>query len=85
MMKNSLGIAVLLAMLAVSAWPAAPYIEAPYPLGRVMAEATNILVVQVDKVDKTKNLIIFKKVQDLKGKHPTDVIRHQIAAGFNAR
>ena len=86
MMKSSLKIALLLALTAVSAWPAAPYIEAPYPIGRVMAEATNILVVQIDKVDKTKNLIIYKKVQDLKGKHPTDVIRHSIAqGGFHPR
>jgi hypothetical protein len=51
-----------------------------------MAESTNILVVRVDKVDKTKNLILYQKVQDLKGKHPTDTIRHMIGqGGFHPR
>ena len=37
--------------------PATAYIEAPYSLGRLIAESTNILVVQVDKVDKENNQI----------------------------
>jgi hypothetical protein len=85
-MKIPIAIAVLVLGYTPVSLPIAPYIEAPYPIGRCMAESTNILVVQVDKVDKTKNLIIFKKVQDLKGKHPTDVIRHQIGqGGFHPR
>src|SRR5262249_30463762 len=39
-----------------------------------------------EKVDKEKNLIIYRKVRDIKGKHPTDVIRHNIGrGGFNPR
>src|SRR5579863_7755985 len=85
-MKIPLALAALVLAFTPGSLPIAPYIEAPYPIGRVMAESTNILVVQVDKVDKQKNLIIFKKIQDLKGKHPTDVIRHQIGqGGFHPR
>jgi hypothetical protein len=66
--------------------PAHAYIEAPYPLGKALSETSNVLVVQVEKVDKEKNQIIYRKVQDLKGKHPTDVIRHNIAKnGFHPR
>jgi hypothetical protein len=62
------------------------YIEAPHSLGQVVALSTNIVLLRVEKVDKEKNLIIFKKVEDVKGKHPTDVIRHNIGkAGFHPR
>src|SRR5262249_28063549 len=32
----------------------------------------------VEKVDKEKNIIVYKKVEDLKGKHKDDVIHHTI-------
>ena len=55
-------------------------------LGQVISLSTNIVVMQVEKVDKEKNLIIYRKVQDLKGKHPTDVIKHNIGrGGFHPR
>ncbi|HTU94174.1 MAG TPA: VCBS repeat-containing protein [Gemmataceae bacterium] len=62
------------------------YVEAPHSLGQVISLSTHIMVVRVEQVDKTKNLIIYRKVRDLKGKHPTDIIRHNIGrGGFNAR
>ena len=36
---------------------------------------------QSSKVDREKNLIIYRKVQDIKGKHPQDVIKHNIGRG----
>src|SRR4051812_48071328 len=76
---------VVLAML-VTAWPARAYVEAPYTLGRLVTESTNVLLMRVEKVDKEKNLVIYRKVKDLKGVHPTDVIKHNIGhAGFNPR
>ena len=69
-----------------SAVPARAYIEIPYALGRVVSESAFILVVQVEKVERTKNLIIYKKVQDLKGQYPQEVIRHNIGQnGFHER
>src|SRR5437588_3453782 len=62
------------------------YVEAPHSLGTICTQSTNIMVCTVEKVDKEKNLIIYKKVEDLKGKHPTDVIKHNIGrGGFNPR
>jgi hypothetical protein len=62
------------------------YVEAPHSLGQVIALSTNVLVMRVEQVDKTKNVIIYRKVRDLKGKHPTDIIRHNIGrGGFNPR
>jgi hypothetical protein len=62
------------------------YVEAPHSLGQVINLSTHVMVLQVDKIDKEKNLIIYRKVKDLKGKHPTDVVKHNIGrGGFNPR
>lgn len=79
-------VALLGLLLPALAAPAAPYIEAPMSLGAVVAQSTNIVVLQVEKVDKVNNRILYRKVRDLKGTHPTDVVRHNIAkAGFHPR
>ena len=72
--------AILAACLAfLAAVPAGrAYVEAPYTLGRICHESTNIVLVEVTKVNKDKNLIIYKKVQDLKGQHPQQIIKHNI-------
>jgi hypothetical protein len=77
----------LLAILAVflSVAKLGAYIEAPYTLGRTITESTNIVLVEVTRVNKEKNLILFKKVQDLKGSH-TEPIKHNIGkGGFHER
>src|SRR5260221_10394949 len=62
------------------------YVEAPQSLGSVVQQSTNIMVCVVEKVDKEKNLIVYRKVEDLKGKHPTETIKHNIArAGYHPR
>lgn len=72
-------------LLAALASRAAAYVEIPYTLGRVVNESTHIVVMKVEKVNKERKLIYYKKVADLKGKHPVDAINHQITNGFNAR
>jgi hypothetical protein len=73
-------------LLGLGQRPAVAYVEAPHSLGQVISLSSNVLLVRVEQVDKTKNLIIYRKVRDLKGKHPTDVIRHNIGqGGFNPR
>jgi hypothetical protein len=85
-MRKVLATLALAFAFAAAPRPAPAYIEAPYPLGRLLAESTNVLVAQIEKTDKEKNLIIFRKVQDIKGKHPTDVIRQNIGkGGFHPR
>jgi len=74
------------ALLLAAAPAARAYVEAPYSLGQVCKEATNVMVLEVTKVNKEKGLIIYKKVEDLKGKHPTDEIKHNIGQrGFHPR
>jgi hypothetical protein len=57
------------------------YVEAPMSLGAVVAQSSNVVLVRVESVDKQKNVIIYRKVQDIKGKHPTDIIKHNIGMG----
>jgi hypothetical protein len=74
-----------LAALACAAL-ARGYVEAPYSLGRVCHESTNIVLLEVTRVNKEKGLVIFKKVQDLKGKHPEQEVKHNIGKrGFHPR
>lgn len=62
------------------------YVEAPFTLAKVIQDSTNVLAVRVEKVDREKNLIIFRKVRDIKGKHPGETIKHNIGKrGFHPR
>jgi hypothetical protein len=84
-MKRGAYLAAILSLLA--ALPAArAYVEVPYSLGRICQESSNIVLVEVTKVNKEKNLILYKKLEDLKGKHPTNEIKHNIGQrGYHAR
>ncbi|RPH41592.1 MAG: VCBS repeat-containing protein, partial [Planctomycetota bacterium] len=80
--------AIVLGALAVlwAGTPATAYIEVPYSLGRLVQESTNIVIMTVEKVDKENNRIMYKKIRDVKGTHPTEVLLHNIAkAGFHPR
>lgn len=80
-----LGVAVLSGWLG-SSRRAQAYVEVPYTLGRVVAESSTIVVLRVEQVDRERNIIVYRKVEDLKGKHPTEVIRHTIGrGGFHPR
>jgi hypothetical protein len=82
--RFALLLALLLALFLPT--PARAYIEAPFSLGKVIQDSTNVLVMRVESVDREKNLIVYSKVADLKGKHPTDKIQHNIGrGGFNPR
>lgn len=54
------------------------YVEAPLSFGAVIQQSSHICVMTVTKVDREKNLIIYQKVADLKGKHPQETIKHNI-------
>jgi FG-GAP-like repeat len=57
------------------------YVEAPMSLGAIVTQSTNIVLMRVESVDKDKNLIVYRKIRDIKGKHPQDVILHNIGRG----
>ncbi len=75
--------AALLAALALTlaVRPARAYVEAPMSLGAVVNQSTTIVLMRVESVDRVKNMIFYRKVRDLKGKHPQEVIKHNIGRG----
>lgn len=80
-----MGLGLTLAYLTL-ARPALAYVEIAYTLGRVVQESTSISVLRVEKVDRERNLILFRKVQDLKGTLPGETARHNIGrGGFHER
>ncbi len=72
---------VLFALVGCVAPRASAYVEAPLPLGAVVQQSVVVCAMVVTKVDKAGNLIIFQKTADLKGKHPQEVIKHNIGRG----
>ncbi len=59
------------------------YIEAPHTIGRICKESTTITLVEVSRVNTDKNLVIYRKIKDLKGKHPQNEIKHNIGQRGN--
>jgi hypothetical protein len=57
------------------------YVEAPMSLGAVIQQSSHIMLVRVQAVDREKNIIIFRKERDIKGKHPTEIIKHNVGRG----
>ncbi|MCI0458832.1 MAG: VCBS repeat-containing protein [Gemmataceae bacterium] len=85
-LSRTLALLVGVVLLGALADPGRAYVEERFTLPRVINESTHILVVQVEKVNKERKLIYYKKVADLKGKHPTDVIKHNLSVGgFNEK
>lgn len=83
-MRYLISATLLTLMLVVR--PVQGYVEAPHTLGYVVKDSTNIVLMQVSRVNKEKGLILFRKVEDLKGKHPQDEIKHNIGTrGFHPR
>jgi hypothetical protein len=72
---------VLVLLCASCAGLAWGYIEVPYTLGKVVEDSTNIVLVEVTRVQKDKGLILFKKVKDLKGKYAGEQIKQNIGNG----
>jgi hypothetical protein len=78
----------LFAALLISLFLAIPvlaYVDASPTLGTVTNDAESIVVLQVDKVSQEKSGIIFRKVADLKGTYPTEIIKHAITDGAHPR
>jgi hypothetical protein len=72
MTRRLLAVVILLA----AASPSWAYIEAPMTLADVINQSAQITILRVVRVDKPKNLIVYEKVEDIKGKFPTPTARH---------
>jgi HEAT repeat protein len=76
-------------------WVMVPLIGMPTPgrafldfsptLGRVIRDAPQIVVLEVDKVSRDKQVIVFKKIANLKGNDAADEVKHKLTDGFHPR
>ncbi|HLY07741.1 MAG TPA: HEAT repeat domain-containing protein [Planctomycetota bacterium] len=71
-------------LLVMASWAHA-YIDATPTLGKLMKDSSDIVVLEVVKVNPEKRIIIYKKVADLKGTPSGDEVRHQITIGWHPR
>ncbi|NQT87786.1 VCBS repeat-containing protein [bacterium] len=79
------GVAVAVAVF-LACRPALAYVEAAYPLGKLIGESTHIVLLSVESVDKEKHLIVYRKVRDIKGNDPAETVKHNIGTfGFHPR
>jgi len=67
---------VPLALVLAAAAPARAYIEAPMTLADVINQSSQITILRVKAVDKSKSMIVYERVEDIKGKFPTATCRH---------
>ncbi|MFO0825237.1 MAG: VCBS repeat-containing protein [Gemmataceae bacterium] len=80
--RRGLAVAIATAIiLLASPNRAAAYVEVPITLADVIKQSTNVVQMQVSKVDREKNLIIYTKIADVKGKHAQTEIKHNIGRG----
>src|SRR5262249_42710462 len=57
------------------------YIDVPpHTLGHMCSYSTDIVVLRVEKVDKEKKVIFYRKVQELKGKWAAEIVRHHVVS-----
>ena len=77
----------LLLLFVLCAVPARSeaYMAAMPTLGKIIKDSSDIAVLEVDKMSREKQVIIFKKVADLKGKGVPDVVKHKLTDGFHPR
>src|SRR3954466_12838025 len=74
--------ALAVSLLASPAWG---YLGTLQSLGQVTKDAQQIVVLQVDKVNREKKVVVYKQVAVLKGTPRTDEIKHHLAGGDDAR
>ena len=73
------------ALLFAAAPVARAYIDVCPTLGRIIMESREIALVEVEKAHREKRIVIYKKVEDLRGHFPDGPIRHQLTDGHPPR
>lgn len=77
------GILTIAGFLAVPQAPA--HVEKAYTLAEVIQQSDTITLMRVTRVDKPNKLVVFEKVEDLKGKFPTQTARHLITGELHEK
>ena len=69
-------VAICSLLVPFDAQPAKAFITIPWPTLGTLGRSTYITLVRVERVSKDKGLIVYRKVRDLKGVYPKDVVRN---------
>ena len=71
-------------LLGLTAGRAAAYVDhmSGFTLGYVVEQSPFIVVLRVEKVSLERRAILFTKVADLKGRQPTEQVKHQLQEGL---
>jgi HEAT repeat protein len=77
-------VGVLLATAAL-AGPARAYVDCALTLGQLVRDSAGVVVLRVEQVSREKQVIVFRKVADLKGRSPDGLVRHLVARGLHPR
>jgi hypothetical protein len=86
MRRVLLGLALLLGSLLLTPQPAPAYIGGPpASLGHMCLWSTHVMTVRVDAVDREKGVIVFRKIKDLKGRWPVDVVKQSFPPQYPDR
>jgi len=81
-MKHSNLTHLVVASVVLAVWPqsSSAYItNTPGTFGLLCSIPPHISEARIEKVSLEKGVIIYRKVRDLKGKYPFDVIKHSIS------
>jgi HEAT repeat protein len=65
--------------------PSWAYIGAYPTLGKLTADSSQIVVLRVERVNRDRQAILFRKVADLKGGGAAAVAKHRLTDGFHPR
>jgi HEAT repeat protein len=65
--------------------PGHAFLDFSPTLGRVIRDAPQIVVLEVDKVSRDKQVIVFKKIANLMGNDPPGEVKHKLTDGFHPR
>lgn len=89
MRSGSAFLALGLLAVAILLRPAAPvaaYVDGgPMTLGGLCAMSSHIMVVRIENYSAEKRVIVYRKVADLKGQYPRDIVRHALGPTHGAR
>src|SRR5262245_48330026 len=80
----ALSIPVLLGALG-NPTPSQAFVDFSPTLGKVISQSDHIVVLEVDRVNREKQVLVLKRVAELKGRGAPEVVKHQISDGFHAR
>lgn len=83
-MLRKLFVGVLVTSVALAA-PARAYVDCALTLGQLVRDSANIMVLQVEQVSREKQVVVFRKVADLKGHSPDSPVKHLVARGLHPR